>query len=230
MPVLVIDSIQTLASRIAEEGVSERAALTATMTLLGEVKKLGVIVIATSELARGAYASQDPGQRTRALAGFAESRSIEYQSDIAAVMTRATGEGDLARLEVLKNRLGHKKGSMTLRLDHARARFVEMDQDVVERHKAERERREAEEKISADDGRVLAVLEQLPPEVRPRGLAAEDVRVRAAMSKPVCLAALARLEDSGRVEKYEPARIAGQQGRAPKLFRLPGRASGGGEK
>jgi DNA-binding transcriptional ArsR family regulator len=217
---ILLDSLQSQAERNLDEDQAPRAALSALMGELNEAKKQGLIVGAASELSRGGYASQDPGQRTRGLAAFAESRAIEYRSDIAMTMVKASGTGeDLVRVEVLKNRLGHRKGGMTLRLDHARARLQSVDEEAVKRRDAEETRLADQEKRHAEEDRVLAVLNALAPEKVERGLSVDEIRDRARMNKRTVSESLARLADAGRVERFKPSREPGQMGPVPERFR-----------
>jgi hypothetical protein len=183
------------------------------MQELNEAKKQGLIVLATSELARGGYASRDPSQRTRGLASFAESRAIEYLADIVTQMEN--GGEDLISLEVLKNRLGFKKGHLSLHLDHPRARFQPIDEEVITARVIEKKELAKQAKLTEQEDRILTILEK-----NSAGLSIDDLRDRASMQKATLLEVLARLYDSERVAKFKPVREPGQVGRPSERYRL----------
>jgi hypothetical protein len=127
---------------------------------LKRAARLGVFVLATSELARGAYRSNDPTQRTTSLASFKESGSVEYGVDFALVLRSVTGEADLVDVEIAKNRLGAKL-EFRLRLDRVRALFSEESAPKVDLA-AEREERLTRERAVLREA-VLAAVRQSPP-------------------------------------------------------------------
>jgi hypothetical protein len=217
---LLVDSIQSIAQRTAEEGQSERAAINAVMESLNTTKARGLIVGATSELNRGGYASPDPSQRTRSVASFAESRAIEYRSDIAMVMTKAAGEEDLARLEILKNRLSHRKGGLTLRLNHARAKLCAIDEEDFRKQAAARKKSEEAEKQHDQEKRVLEALEGVKPEVVRFGLAKDEIRDRTHLKNADLGATLARLIDTGKIQDFKGPREKGKTGPTPRRYRV----------
>ena len=210
---LLLDSLQTQSGISATEKDSPRIAITSLMQELNEAKKQGLIVLATSELARGGYASRDPSQRTRGLASFAESRAIEYLADIVTQM--GNGGEDLVLFEVLKNRLGFKKGHLSLHLDHPRARFQPVDEEVLTARVIEKKELAKQAKLTEQEDRILTILEK-----NPAGLSIDDLRDRASMQKATLLEVLARLYDSERVAKFKPVREPGQVGRPSERYRL----------
>jgi len=121
---LGVDSIQTARAFGTDAAEGPRARADAVVHALKGAARRGVFVLATSELARGAYRSNDPTQRTHSLASFKESGSVEYGVDFALVLRSVTGEANLVDVEVAKNRLGPKP-EFRLRLDHTRALFSE---------------------------------------------------------------------------------------------------------
>jgi KaiC/GvpD/RAD55 family RecA-like ATPase len=171
--VLVVDSIQTVKCAASHPDDAETAAVTKVVEALRGIKKrTGALVLATSEAPRSSYASRDPGMRTRAIASFAGSRTPEFRFDVLAYIgTVATEGGDeRARLEITKNRLGHRKGPVTLTLDRDRARWLPVDTAVVEMQREERETREKNErdqKARLDRrAQVKALVAAGPPEGR----------------------------------------------------------------
>jgi KaiC/GvpD/RAD55 family RecA-like ATPase len=219
---LLLDSIQSVAQRTAEEGESERAAIGSVMEALNAAKARGLIVGATSELSRGGYASQDPSQRTRSLAAFAESRAIEYRSDIAMVMTKAGGVEDLARLEILKNRLSHQKGGLTLRLDHQRARLCPVDEEDLRKQTTARQKVAEADKQRSQERKILEALEGIRAEVAHLGLTRDEIRDRTRYNNADLGLALSRLVDSGHIKEFKTEREKGQRGTIPKRYRLEG--------
>src|SRR6478735_670912 len=97
--VLLVDSIQTLRAA-GTEGAEPRARVDAVVHALKSATRIGLLVLATCELARGAYRSNDPAQRTNSLAAFKESGAIEYGMDGALVLRTVSGEPDLVDVEV----------------------------------------------------------------------------------------------------------------------------------
>ena len=72
------------------------------------------MVIFSCEAARAAYASKDPGTRTAALAAGAESRAIEFGSDVVVMLSEGTAGS--VNAEIAKNRVGRKLGVLNLQL------------------------------------------------------------------------------------------------------------------
>ena len=219
---LLLDSIQSIAQRTGEEGESERTAIGSVMEALNAAKARGLIVGATSELSRGGYASQDPSQRTRSLAAFAESRAIEYRSDIAMVMTKAGGVEDLARLEILKNRLSHQKGGLTLRLDHQRARLCPVDEEDLRKQTAATKKVAEADKEHDQERKILEALEGIRANVAHLGLTRDEIRDRTRYNNADLGLALSRLVDSGHIKEFKTEREKGQRGTIPKRYRLEG--------
>lgn len=133
-PALLVDSIQTVRVAAHEDDDPEPVAIKKTVEALKAIKKAGILVLATSEAPRGAYGSKDPSQRTRALASFAGSRKVEFLFDVAAFLS-SDDAPDTMRLEMPKNRLGHRRGMVGLRLDRERARFVAVDLREAEKER-----------------------------------------------------------------------------------------------
>lgn len=157
---LGVDSIQTARALGTDTADGPRARADAVVHALKRAARLGVFVLTTSELARGAYRSNDPTQRTNSLASFKESGSVEYGVDFALVLRSVSGEADLVEVEVAKNRLGSKP-EFRLRLDRTRALFSEeatLRADPV----AEREAKLLRDRAALREA-VLAAVRQSPP-------------------------------------------------------------------
>jgi replicative DNA helicase len=127
---LVADSIQTIKAQGCEEAEGPRARIDAVIAALKKCAKVdGHLVIATCELARGAYRSQNAADRIDDLAAFKESGGIEYGVTTALVLRSVAtenGEEGLVDVTIPKNRLGTKP-PFRLRLDSKRASFEEVE-------------------------------------------------------------------------------------------------------
>jgi len=189
---LGVDSIQTARAFGTDAAEGPRARADAVVHALKGAARRGVFVLATSELARGAYRSNDPSQRTTSLASFKESGSVEYGVDFALVLRSVTGEADLVDVEVAKNRLGSKP-EFRLRLDRARALFTEEDKPAKVDREAQRSARIIRERAALREA-VLATIRHNPSLTSKR-------QVLAAVPKrePAVLNALNLLLEQGHV-------------------------------
>src|SRR5262249_3790522 len=142
--------IQTVRTNDSSKAESPRARVDAVVSALKRCSKVdGHLVVATCELARGAYRKAD--DRIDDLAAFKESGGIEYGVHVAIVL-RSVQDGDgLVEATMPKNRLGQKK-SFRLSLDYRRALFTETTIQEVDEDEAERE------KFDARCRKVLAVV------------------------------------------------------------------------
>lgn len=124
---------------------------------------LAVLVIVVSEASRGAYASKDPEKQTAALASGAETRAIEYRSDVVIHLSEKS-EG-VVRAEVAKNRPGGgQKPRLSLGHDEQRATYREIDAPAAEE---ERDERRQKTRMKASDGaqkRLQAAMRKHLPE------------------------------------------------------------------
>jgi hypothetical protein len=85
-------------------------------------------VIATSEVGRGFYRSNDPRERTTDLASGKESSGIEYGADLLLVLRNVHGSAFGVDVTMPKNRMGAKT-PFRLRFDVERASFCEVALD-----------------------------------------------------------------------------------------------------
>jgi hypothetical protein len=121
---LGIDSVQTvrceadvLAERAGRE-LLEGAAVTARVYAIRRVASdHRLIVLATSELGRGAYRSGDPAQQTATLAAGKWSGAIEYSARVLLGLKSVAGKPDLIELELAKNKHGPRDVRVYLRID-----------------------------------------------------------------------------------------------------------------
>jgi len=127
--VLFVDSMQTARSGGPPERDGDpRARVNAVVRALKVAgKRDGHLVIASSELARGAYRNRDQAENVTPLSAFKESGDVEYGVALALVLVSVPGSSDLVDAEIVKNRLGHGKPPFLLRHEHARADVFEGD-------------------------------------------------------------------------------------------------------
>lgn len=125
--VLIVDSIQIAATDDSARIDNPRERIDAVVRALKRAaKRDGHLVIATSELARGAYRDENT---INPLAAFKESGSIEYGVGTALVLRTVGDEPGLIDVEVPKNRIGRSadaKKPFRLRLDFDRAALREV--------------------------------------------------------------------------------------------------------
>ncbi len=124
--ILVVDSLQTARIRNRPKKDSRREEIDAVVAALKSVaKRYGMLVLVTSELARGAYRSRQSSERIDDLAAAKESGGIEYGVAVLLVLRSVTGDGSLVDVTMPKNRLG-PKFEFRLELDpiHATLREV----------------------------------------------------------------------------------------------------------
>lgn len=163
--VLVVDSLQTVRCRAHEAvgvAMSQRERIEITVRVLKHSSRtLGLLVIALSEVNRGAYRG-GPDAKINPLAAGKDSSAIEYGCSLLLDLSSVPDESDLVHVQTPKNRLGPGKDPWRLRLDRDRAQLYEVPlRDANEEpDEAEQERRDdaATAKIEADAERLLAAL------------------------------------------------------------------------
>jgi replicative DNA helicase len=192
--VLVVDSAQTVDAKGTVEAESPRTRADAVVRSLKHVVRSNpFLVLATSELARGAYRSRNTADQINDLAAFKESGSIEYAAQTAVVLRSVPDGGGAVDVAIPKNR-GGKKDGFCIEIDQ-RTRVREVDAPS-EPDKAE----SRAAKITDDAATVLAVIVQKPGLP---GKAAIRTAVRASgasLGNERVDAALERLLDQHRVE------------------------------
>jgi KaiC/GvpD/RAD55 family RecA-like ATPase len=221
--VLVVDSVQTVRVAAHEDDDPETVAIKKAAEALKAIKKTGILVLATSEAPRGAYGSRDPSQRTRALASFAGSRKVEFLFDVAALLTGDEID-DRARLELAKNRLGHRKGTVGLHLNRGRACFLSVDLGEAETAREERTEKARAERKGARYMEVRKAIMELvmAVPVESVGVSLAAIRAKAGVTPSALPPALAVLCEEKMLEVYEgPTPPEG--GKKPKFYRLSGR-------
>lgn len=125
--ILIADSVQTTRAEHLDSADGPRAKINLVMEVLKRCAKVhGHLVLATCELARGAYRSQNAADRIDDLAAFKESGGIEYGATMALVLRSVPGDGGLVDVTIPKNRAGQKL-PFRLSLDSTPATFSEVE-------------------------------------------------------------------------------------------------------
>ncbi len=130
--VLVVDSIQTARSEHSDD-LQVRERVDQVVKVLKAMRRLGLLVVATSEVSRSFYGKST--ERTEPLAAFKESGGIEYGLDVAIVLDSVKGEVGQVDVFVPKSRLGRSDRhtvACRLSMDFARAKFAEIRRPEAE--------------------------------------------------------------------------------------------------
>jgi replicative DNA helicase len=166
--VLVLDNLQGCNFELEDRNGSgqpapERLRLAAAMAELRKAaRELAILVIVVSEASRGAYASKDPEKQTSALASGAETRAIEYRSDVVIHLSEKS-EG-VVRAEVAKNRPGGgQKPRLSLGHDRQRATYREIDTPAAEQERDEKKGRRRLAASEAAQKKLHAAMEKCLP-------------------------------------------------------------------
>lgn len=123
---LVVDSMQTARTMLIDPKDDRRGKVDAVVAALKTAARSGMLVIATSEVNRGAYRNSDAADRPSDLASYKESGGIEFGVDVALVMRNVQGSPDLVDVSCPKSRTGVMK-DFRLSLDRVHATFTETD-------------------------------------------------------------------------------------------------------
>lgn len=149
--VLIIDSLQTV--RTAEPVESERLGIKALVNAARSFNaRHGFRTIALSEVNRGAYAARAEKDRVSKLSSGAGSSRIEYGCELLIDIESAT------TVEVLKNRIGGKKGRFTVELDEDTVLFSEVPTDEAQRRADHVRRLEEDAKVGGAINRIVEAL------------------------------------------------------------------------
>lgn len=106
--VLVVDSLQTARAAGSADAETPRARVESVLAACKAIARRGVTVVATSELARGAYRSRDAAERTDDLAAGKESGAIEYAAASLLVLRSVPDLKGQIDVTIPKNRGGDK--------------------------------------------------------------------------------------------------------------------------
>lgn len=147
--VLAIDSVHTAHCRAERDKDAPRLQIQARVNAIRKLRKRGVLVLLTGEVSRDSYASPDPAKRKRPIAAGAETRDLEYGSDLVLFLT--AGPDGTVRVKVPKNKIGRtrKDLSFSVRLLPGPARFEAVDEGVAEAN-AEAARKAREDDLQSD--------------------------------------------------------------------------------
>lgn len=197
--VLVVDSLQTLRTRTSADADNPRARIDGVVAVLKRAaKEGGHLVLATCELARGAYRSQNAADRIEDLAAFKESGGIEYGATTLLVLRSVKGEEDLVDVTMPKNRMGQKL-PFRLKLNFRLAEFTEVPMPD-ESDAGTRTERTEEERVARARDRVLRALRD-NTDLRSKN----DVSRKAGGNRQDNFGALADLLEEGALGKVDGA-------------------------
>jgi hypothetical protein len=193
---LCVDSIQTVAcdaeraTEAAGKPMSTNEAVTARSRAIRAVaSRYKLIVVATSELNRSTYSSNDPEKQTSTLAGSKWSGSIEYSARVLLGLRSVAGESDMVDVEIAKNKHGPRDRHFYLRIDRRSQTLTETTYETPEPEDRSVKQDERKRARVAADAEVLMALVTKRPGIGTRDLisaaAAEGIsrdRVYAAVS------------------------------------------------
>jgi KaiC/GvpD/RAD55 family RecA-like ATPase len=154
--ILVLDSTQTAVTGADFDG--DRARVSYVMDELKKAaRRIPLLVFNISQLNRSAYRHKNPEDNANPLSGGAESRAIEFQSDLLLHL-----DGDIQTVvtaRIVKNRF-HRgaKPSWRMRYDVARAAFTEVDVESVELAAQRAKEQERQRTLEQVQDRVLVYL------------------------------------------------------------------------
>lgn len=189
LSVFGVDSVQTarvVGDLDADSAKSRVDLVMKALKLAGKVDKH--LVLATCELNRGGYRSQNPSERVDDLAAFKESGGVEYGATMAMVMRSLKDSEGVVDVSVPKNRMGKKK-PFRLQLDFTTASFTEGTMPTAEEEEAiASPMQKAKEKL-------LSVVEK---SIQPITSASELAR-RGKVGKSTTLKAVKELIEDGRL-------------------------------
>jgi len=189
--VLVCDSAQVVRCRGGLEAKSDRERITKFMEAARAfARSLRAIVIVISQTNRDSYRHKKESENIDPLAAGAESRAIEFCSDL---LLHFTGDPeDVVTVKIVKNRLGPKK-TFRLRFEPKTATFGEIDEKAAEAEREEEASVRKRASLAKAAERILDVLRKNP------GICSEPLRDKAGINKTFFLEARRALEEKGRI-------------------------------
>ncbi|MGO8998742.1 MAG: DnaB-like helicase C-terminal domain-containing protein [Polyangiaceae bacterium] len=122
VPVLVVDSLQTVQSAGSSGAPDPRQRVDAVIAAIKVAVRKGVLVVATSELSRSAYRHKDDAQNVADIAAGKESGGIEYKAESLVILKQ---KEDQIRVTVPKNR-GRGIEPFALTLDKTTMSFAQV--------------------------------------------------------------------------------------------------------
>lgn len=155
--ILVVDSVQKAKTITNTEDVEERIGIKNVCEALKQVARSdGHLVVATSEVNRGAYKNRDHSQNSDELAAGSGSSSIEYAADLLLFMRSVKAEGAFVDVSVPKSRIGAPE-SFRLQITFSTAKFNEVGVPEESEEKSEEIDRA---KVDAMRERIAAVVRE----------------------------------------------------------------------
>ena len=179
IPVLIIDSIQSVSSNAAAEGKTRdaRATVEANVSAVRVVSdRHRMLVIATSEANRAHY--RDNGQDQNPMAAGAESRAIEFGAQTQLVLSTPKGHPNVIHVRIAKNRRA-QVGEFWLALDRESHSLVECEKPADDGTKAERSSAQTRTRKHAELEQVAHKLANALVRRQGSGLNSRDLRATA---------------------------------------------------
>lgn len=175
---LLIDSIQTVqceAERLAEREMSETAAVTArTRAVRAVATHHRLIGMATSEIGRAAYNSDEARRSVSTLAAGKWSGSIDYSARVLIGVRSVANEKDLIDLELAKNKHGPRDEHVYLKIDRASQSLWQTEYEAPpEEDRAMRRAERRDERVratAASDAEVIRQIVASQPGITTRDL------------------------------------------------------------
>ena len=187
---VMLDSLQTCQTALTRDIDNPRERIddvVKTAKRLARQPMTRAVVVATSELARGAYRSKRSADATNDLAAFKESGGVEYAAHAALVLRTVEGTSSDIHAALVKNRLG-QRGDFMLYLNQQTATFAD---GVATTGGAT-----AAEQAAAFRGRVVEVLDTVV-EAGEGGITSNRVCQRLRGRRATTLDALDELRSAG---------------------------------
>jgi KaiC/GvpD/RAD55 family RecA-like ATPase len=126
-PVMVVDSLQRCRSRGSDAAPDPRQRVDAVLAACKRAVARGLVVIATSEVNRGAYRSKKIDEQVTDMAATKESGYIEFAAQTLLIL-RTTAGDDVVSVTTPKNR-GGSHPAFRLRLDRTQMSYTEAADD-----------------------------------------------------------------------------------------------------
>jgi KaiC/GvpD/RAD55 family RecA-like ATPase len=161
---LFIDSVQTVTCDAARamNDPSPRELVTANVTAIRKVaSEHRLVVMATSEMNRGAYRSNDAAERTNDMAAAKESGAVEYSARVMLALRSVASEPDRVELRVVKNKHGPSGDTLHLQIDRRRMTLAETDAPA-EADVAAEKLKKSRANVAKDADAVAAVIRSKP--------------------------------------------------------------------
>jgi KaiC/GvpD/RAD55 family RecA-like ATPase len=187
--VVVLDSTQMVKTTGTPDEADRKRVERVMTTMRTFAKSRPALVLNASQINRASYRHKDPSDNASPLSAGAETRAIEFVSDI--VIHLDGDAADIITAKIVKNRTGGKI-SVSLRMNENEARLYEVDADgLARRTEAEEEKAQA---IARGKEKVRRIIAKYPD-----GLTTTQIKQFVKLRHAIVLAALEALEDAGEV-------------------------------